>query len=507
MEDEEWYPHPGPQRAFCTRPEFEVFFGGAKGPGKTDCLIAEALRGVGHKWYKGLILRRTFPRLQEIIDRCWNIYPKVGGEYRSSTHRWMFPSGAIITLGHVQHEDSKRDYHGKEFNFVGFDELTEFTETQYLFILANVRKSKDGLPLRIRATSNPGNKGHLWVKNRFVDTCQPKRKVKYKGPDGEYHEMFLPETYIDPITGTSRCFVPATVYDNPSIMVHDPLYVKRLEGLPQIDRLRFLHGVWDVFEGQVFTELSDHLHGCDKFEIPAEWTKFMSFDWGYSRPWGAFWWALDFDNVLYLYRAYYGMTDGDPNKGTRMTNTQIARKIRRIDEQENIKFRVADPACWSPTKIKGSNQVHGPSFVEDAAREKLYFLKADNDRLRGKQQVHQRFMLDEEIDEETGEVTERRPRFVAFRTDEYGKQGVSRWWNEMQALYEDPKNPEDVDTDQPDEGYDCTRYAFMARPIKPRKQVLVPPGSFQAERKRLIRAKNYARRHGVSLGVAYSRIR
>lgn len=503
--DDEWYPHPGPQVAFCTRPEYEVFFGGAKGPGKTDCLIAEALRGIEHQWYKGLILRRTFPRLQEIIDRCWNIYPKVNGEYRASTHRWHFPSGATIALGHVQHEDSKRDYHGKEFHFIGFDELTEFTETQYLFILANVRKSKAGLPLRIRATSNPGNAGHMWVKERFVDRCLPKRTVVYKSGDGKHRKMFIPETYIDPDTGMSRCFVPATVYDNPSIMVHDPLYVKRLEGLPEIDRLRFLHGVWDVFEGQVFTELSDQVHGCDPFYIPAEWTKFMSFDWGYSRPWAAFWWALDYDNTIYLYRAYYGMVDNNPNKGMRQTNTQIAREIFR-QEKEKVKFRVADPACWSPTKIRGSNQVHGPSFVEDAGKEGLFFIKADNDRLRGKQQVHQRFMLDEETDDE-GKVVEQRPRFVAFRQDENNEKGVKRWWSEMQALYEDPKNPEDVDTDQPDEGYDCTRYAFMARPVKPKKVTTVPPGSFTAERNKYIRAKKYAQRHGVSMAVAYSRVR
>ena len=77
----------------------------------------------------------------------------------------------------------------------------------------------------------------------------------------------------------------------------------------------------------------------------------------------------------------------------------------------------------------------------------------------------------------------------------------------MLALREDPKKPEDVDTDQPDEGYDCTRYAFMSRPIVPKKIQRTPPGSFQSERKRYIRAKEHAIRHGVSLAAAYSRVR
>lgn len=495
---EDWRPYPGPQEVFCQRGEYEVFFGGAKGPGKSDCLISVSTRGVHHSKYHGLLLRRTFPRLQEIIDRCHSIYPMLGGEYKASEHRWYFPSGAKISLGHLQHEDDKRNYHGKEFHFIGWDELTEFTETQYLFVLANVRRSRAGLPLIIRSTSNPGGIGHVWVKKRFVDRCKPKEKITYFGGDDKEHEMDVPEIYIDPITGTSRCFVPATVYDNPAIMLNDPLYVRRLEGLPEIERKRFLYGDWDLFEGQVFVELSKVTHGCDPFEIPPEWEVFMVFDWGYARPWCALWFAVDFDGVIYLYREKYGMKGKDPNAGVRQTNTQICQEILNI-EVEKVKFRVADPACWSPTKLKGSNQVHGPSFVEDASKEGLFFLKADNDRLRGKQQVHQRFQLEQEIDKD-GVIVAEHPRFVAFNN-------CKRWWEEIPLLYEDPKNPEDVDTDQPDEGYDCTRYAFMSRPIIPKIKKTEPQGTFAAERKKYIRAKAYAKRHGVSMAAAYGRVR
>jgi len=431
-----WQPHPGPQTEFCKRGEFEVFFGGAKGPGKTDCLIAEAARYVFHPKYHGLLLRRTFPRLQEIIDRCWLLYPTIGGEYRAGEHRWYFPGGGKVTLGHAQHEQDKYNYHGKEFHFLGFDELTEFDESTYLFIIANVRRSVSDLRLRIRATSNPGGRGHAWVKERFVDTCEPKIPKKYIGGDGDEHETFIPEVYIDPASGTSRCFVPATVYDNPSIIINDPLYVRRLELLPELEKKRFLYGVWDIFEGQVFTELTQHTHGCEDFPIPPDWEKIMVFDWGYSRPWCALWFAIDYDGVIYLYREHYGMVDKDPNKGVKQTNTEICREIQK-KETEKIGLRISDPACWGPTKIKGSNMVLGPSFVDDAAIEGLFFLKADNDRLRGKQQLHQRFKLDVTLSDE-GEVIEEVPKFVAFNS-------CKRWWEEMQSLYEDPKNTEDVD--------------------------------------------------------------
>jgi hypothetical protein len=455
-----WKPHPGPQKAFCKRGEFEVLFGGAAGPGKTDCLIMEALRHIAHPRYKAVIFRRTFPKLQEIIDRCWQWYPTMGGQYRATEHRWYFPSGAAVTLAHMQRESDKYDHQGKEYHFCGFDELTQFEESQYLYLHSRVRTTTQELPMRIRATTNPGNIGHVWVKRRFVDITAPG------------------QTYIDPLTGHSRAFIPANVYDNPSLIDNDPLYVKRLEALPEAEKRRLLYGDWDAFEGQVFTELTQQTHGCDPFEIPHEWEKIMVFDWGYGRPWCAMWLAIDYDGVIYLYRARYGMGKGEdgkphPDKGLRQTNSEICHEIIKAERKERVSMRIADPACWGPTKIRGSNTILGPSFAEDAGNEGLFFLKADNDRLRGKQQCHQRFKMEEEADPETGEVVRESPRFVAFKYDENGDVGVKRWWEEMQSLREDEKNVEDVDTDQPDEGYDCIRYAFMSRPIMPKRHTML----------------------------------
>jgi len=109
-----WYPFPGPQFEFCSRGEFEVLFGGAAGPGKTDCLIMEATRDVQHPTYSGILFRRTYPQLQEIVDRCWRWYPKIGGQYRATEHRWYFPSGAKVTLSHMQHEADMYNHQGKE---------------------------------------------------------------------------------------------------------------------------------------------------------------------------------------------------------------------------------------------------------------------------------------------------------------------------------------------------------------------------------------------------------
>jgi hypothetical protein len=444
----------------------------------------EAARYVGHPRYKALILRRTFPQLQEIIDRCWNWYPKITEKavYRATEHRWYFPSGATVQLGHMQHEADKYSYQGKEYAWIGFDEVTQFTQTQYLYLHSRCRSTIPELPTRIRATTNPGGIGHVWCKERFVDIAKPG------------------EVYIDPKTGQSRMFIPARVTDNPTLVENDPAYIARLEGLPEIERLRLLEGVWDVFEGQCFTELSQRVHGSEPFDIPPEWEKFMAFDWRFAKPFSVGWYAVDFDGTLYRYREWYGnKEDADIHDiGLRMSNVDIARGIWDR-EKENVAFRVADPACWSKKPQKGG--IKGPSVIEDLGKEGLYFIKADNNRILGKNQVHERFRLEEEINEQTGEVLKEYPRFMAFNNQEH-------FWRTMLDIRLDPKNPEDVDTDQEDHIYDEFRYACMTRPVVPKHKPKGPPkGTFQAERNRYIKAKQYALRHGVSMEVAYGRVR
>jgi hypothetical protein len=222
-----WIAHAGAQEEFLTRSEFEVLFGGSAGPGKTDCLIAAMTRGIEHPLYHGLILRRTFPQLQEIIDRCHRIYPLMGGRWLAGEKRWYFPSGAKIDLGHMQHENDKYNYMGKEYHRVSFDELTQFTETMYTYMFSRVRTTDPDMVCQVLSTTNPGGIGHYWVKERFVTITDPLR------------------THIDLKTGLSRVFVPATIEDNPTLYDNDPSYLARLESLPEIEKQRLRYGIWD----------------------------------------------------------------------------------------------------------------------------------------------------------------------------------------------------------------------------------------------------------------------
>lgn len=486
-----WRPHPGPQERFCRSAVFEALYGGSAGPGKTDCLVALPTFYVDRPGYRALLLRRTFPQLQEIIDRCWRLFPTIGGEYRASEHRWTFPTGdapkgqkATIQLGHMQHEDDRYNYQGKDFHFVGFDELTQFTEKQYTYLFSRTRSTDPHIPPEVRSTTNPGGIGHLWVKERFVDVASPQT------------------VYFDPKTGLSRVFIPGKIYDNPTLIENDPGYLARLEALPEIEKKRLLYGDWEVFEGQVFEELSMRVHGCEPFEIPPEWERLMAFDWGYAKPFSVGWYAVDYDKNLYRYREWYGCKEGEADVGLKMVAREVANGILDIEGGEKVRYRVADPSIWNKTKKMDArkHETIAPSVFEDMSGAGVFFLKANNDRIQGKMQIHERLKLVEDIDKDTGELLNEAPRMFIFNN-------CRAFWRTMPALIADEKNPEDVDTDQEDHIYDELRYACMARPVAPRKVERIPPGSFMATRSRLIKAKKYAQRHGVSLDVAFTRVR
>ena len=255
------------------RTENEALYGGAAGGGKSDALVIEALRQVDIPNYRGLILRKSFPQLRELIDKTMQYYKPVfpKAKYNGSNHCWTFPSGAKIYFGSLHTEKDKYNYQGQQYDFIGFDELTHFTWSEYSYLLSRNRPNGPGTRVYTRATANPGGVGHGWVKARFITPAPPGTRmvqyVKAKTPEGG-----------EIVRRRTRIFIPSTVFDNKALLENDPGYLGNLAALPEAEKKALLYGDWDSFTGQVFTEWrNDPAHYDDQrfthvihpFRIPA----------------------------------------------------------------------------------------------------------------------------------------------------------------------------------------------------------------------------------------------
>ena len=158
------------QKAFIDANECEVLFGGAAGGGKSYGQMVDALLfALKYPGSKQLVLRRTFAELDKsLIRTSLAVFPKEIYSFNSSTHTGRFKNGSIIDFGYCAAETDVYQYQSAEYDVIRFDELTHFTESQYIYLISRVRGA-NSYPKQIKSSTNPGGIGHGWVKARFVD--------------------------------------------------------------------------------------------------------------------------------------------------------------------------------------------------------------------------------------------------------------------------------------------------------------------------------------------------
>lgn len=252
-------PQPGPQESFLASPADIAIFGGSAGSGKSYSLLMEPARHVGNEKFSGVIFRRTYPQIVSpggLWDTAGEIYPTLSGRPNTADHSYTFPSGAKIGFSHLQHEKDKYSWQGSQIPFIGFDELTHFSWSQFTYLLGRNR-SACGINPYIRATCNPDPDHWLrrfldwWIGDDGFPIAERSGKIRWMAVIGgetqwgdsraELVERHGPDT--EPLSVT---FIPAKLEDNPLMMKADPAYRSKLKALPRHERERLLDGNWDA---------------------------------------------------------------------------------------------------------------------------------------------------------------------------------------------------------------------------------------------------------------------
>lgn len=406
-----WIPHEKQIEAL-ERSEFEILFGGARGPGKTEALIKWFLYDAHHPKFKGLIIRRNSEDLSDYVQRANIVYSRLGGVMSGNPPRFKFPAGGIIRTGHLKDINAFTKYLGHEYHRIGIEELTLIPfEDDYLKLISSCRSTVKGLKPQVFCTTNPGGVGHSWVLNRFV-------------------RWGAGATHIDEDTGRSRIFISATIDDNPTLMNADPEYVRFLDGLQTKDPNLYKAwrlGLWDIYAGQAFSILSRQTH----IEEPRELRQpkyFAGYDYGYAHPFAFILLCVEGDGQLHVVD-YVTKTRCEVEEQGKLINELIG------DKRMNVYCGVD---IW--------NKEGAPTIASRLSKTcpQLTLIRANTNRVSGVAELRKW-------------LVEARLKFFSNTTPVF---------EHLLTIQHDPKKPEDVlkmnaddNGDNGDDIFDALRYA------------------------------------------------
>ncbi len=482
-----WSPQSGPQTALIECPVFEVFFGGARGGGKTESSIGDWMEHLNThgEHVNGAFFRRNRSDLADVIARTQAIFPHIEGKFNENKYQWKWPNGARLSFEYLERDSDAQKYQGRNYTRIYIEEATQFPSPIPINKLKATLRSAAGVPCGMRLTGNPGGPGHVWVKKRFIDPAPMGYKVITETEELEIEGKKLS-------VSLSRVFIPSKVWDNKILLASDPTYILRLRSVGSEALVKaWLEGDWSVLDGAFFSEWDStrHILPQEVLEcIPKSALRFRSFDWGSAKPFSVGWYAVSDGNwilppevppipkgALVKYREWYG-AKGD-NIGLKLENGKIAEGIRELEKNERIHYGVADPAIF----IRSG----GPSISEQMAGKGVLWRAADNKRVPGWEQMHTRLH---------GEGGFPMLYFLECCVDSI---------RTIPLLQHDETHAEDVDTDGEDHAGDETRYAVMSRPWVPGEIDILPPTSGPGRMTffgalKLIRARrlNSERRYG-----------
>lgn len=441
-----WTPQAGPQSALVACPIFEVFYGGARGGGKTDGMIGDWLSHSAEygALARGVFFRRTYLQLADVLARCQYLFPKIGAKWNGEQHQWTMPNGAVLMFKHLDRDRDADNYQGWNLSRVYIEECTNFPDP------APINKLKatlrvPGVKCGIRLTGNPGGPGHGWVKKRYID------------PDTRGYTV-LKESFENPwdandVVEMERVFIPSKLIDNKLMMKSQPGYIGQLHqtGSKQLVRA-WLLGDWNIIDGAFFAEFEPAIHILGEQwlgKVPSHSFCYRAMDWGYARPFSVGWYVVSDGNwglprgALLKIKEWYGCT-GQPNVGIRLDVPLVAAGILERDKELASEFGLRISGGFADPSIFARDG--GPSIAEQMLVGKVNWFRADNKRDPGWQQVRRRL------------ATHAGPPLLYFL------ESCDDTIRTLPLVQHDDRKAEDLDTDGEDHAVDELRYACMARP-------------------------------------------
>ena len=380
-----WEAIPGSQSLAVTCPVNEMLYDGSRGPGKTDAQLMRfrALVGLGYgKHLRGIIFDREYKNLDDMVAKSEKHFFafKDGAQFKRSKgdYCWVFATGETLFFRQIKRESDYMKFHGQEFPFIGWNELTKYPNRKIYDLMKSCNRSgflpekhtprnKDGsfktenglvlpeLPLQIFSTTNPWGPGHSWVKSEFVDDCEPGQIVK------QVTNVYNPRTKQRENVTRTRVRLFGTYKEN---IYLSPEYIAGLERETDPERRKaWLLGDWNIRAGGMFNDIwKEHIHVIDNFKVPKNWRVDRAFDWGSSHPFSVGWYceangeAVTLDDgtkfaprrgSVIRFAEWYG-TSGAINDGLRMSGPEIAEGImsREMDMlKAKIISRIPDPGA------------------------------------------------------------------------------------------------------------------------------------------------------------------
>lgn len=462
-------------------PVDEVLFHGTRGGGKSEAQIArfvvEVGKGYGAYW-RGVIFDRKYKSLGDLVAKSHQMIPIAcpEAEWKEGKFKWVFPEGEELLFRHIARVEEYRDYHGQEFPFVGWNELTSYASSEiYDLIESCVRTSfvapTDGsiakLPMCIFSTTNPLGAGHAWVKKKFIDgggDCEIQTETS---------DVYNPRTKQREPLSKTKVAIFSSYKENKYL---DPRYVATLESITCPNkRAAWLEGDWSVTAGGAIDDLWDaDKHILPYFKIPENWTLWRGFDNGSSQPFGVCFIAFANgeeaklpdgskfcpppNTAILLDVIYGGMKDADgnydyaSNKGIKAPVREVAQMIKDKEYElieDGITTRKFDGGT-ADNAIFNLNDAEFGSLADIMEEEEIYWGRSDKSagsRMRSLEIFRQ--MLQATIDEEG----------AGFYT--MGK--IEPFLETVVTLPRDEKKPEEVDTTANDHVWDSLVYPLVSR--------------------------------------------